>query len=445
MDSFLLQGDAARIPLPDKSVHCVVTSPPYWGLRKYSGEQGSEPLGWEPTFDLHIDRMVEICQDVRRVLRDDGVFWINYGDAYDDGNLMLLPHRIAIALQDDGWIIRQDAVWYKRNPMPEAVNGTRYGNKGCDCMKEQREAAIAEAMVVQGTPRHRLKGLMGRQWPADPNCPRCEGTGKLPEIELQRGSWRHTRAHEFVFMAVKGPKYWSDAEAVKEAWAGEYLSTGVKNPRYKYDQGQLPSQADGKPNPKDDVYGGRFTGGNENYRERGRNPRSVIDVPTRPYRGAHYATFPPTLISPLIQATCPRWTCPVCGAGWAPIVESRIDGKPRDQQGTYAKHDIDDNTATWANKASYYGDKISKVHGFRPTCAHPHSQDEAVPGTVFDPFVGSGTTVMVAQELLRRGIGLDISMPYLDRQAKLRTKIGAPTAQLDDLPLFSGLIDDTEA
>jgi hypothetical protein len=81
----------------------------------------------------------------------------------------------------------------------------------------------------------------------------------------------------------------------------------------------------------------------------------------------------------------------------------------------------------------------SNVLGYRPTCEHEHTQEEAVPGIVFDPFVGSGTTVMVAKQLLRHGIGLDISMPYLDGQAKPRTNLGSPREALDGLPLFEGL------
>src|SRR3990172_5174052 len=153
----LIQGSAFHNPLPDQSVHCVVTSPPYWGLRKYAGEQGQEPLGLEPTPERHIERTVEWAREIYRVLRDDGVFWLNYGDCYSttygttsytgmnehgstglpnqlkdrqtgisQGNLMLMPHRVALALQADGWIVRQDLVWAKPNPMPESVAGWRW-------------------------------------------------------------------------------------------------------------------------------------------------------------------------------------------------------------------------------------------------------------------------------------------------------------------------------
>jgi hypothetical protein len=166
----------------------------------------------------------------------------------------------------------------------------------------------------------------------------------------------------------------------------------------------------------------------------GRNPRSVVNVPTAPYSGAHYATFPPNLIAPLIRATCPRWACPVCGQGWAPVVEQHnhndttVDGRP-----AKGNHRADVGQAKMAS-----GERtrlISNTTGHRPTCDHPHTQEEAVPGIVFDPFVGSGTTVMVAQELLRRGVGIDISRPYLDEQARIRVGMGG--GNVDGLPLFA--------
>ena len=138
--------------LPEASVQCVVTSPPYWGLRTYHGEPGM--IGMETTFDEHLVHLVEIFHEVRRVLRDDGTLWLNYGDAYaHDGkwggrtggkhvaalhgptatgrtkrttglgpkNLMMMPARVALALQDDGWILRSEIVWHKPNAMPEPV------------------------------------------------------------------------------------------------------------------------------------------------------------------------------------------------------------------------------------------------------------------------------------------------------------------------------------
>src|SRR3990167_10813986 len=252
MSTGLAQAQAFRLPLATQSVNCVVTSPPYWGLRKYAGDQGDEPLGLEPTPERHIERTVQWAREVYRVLRDDGVFFCNYGDCYagsggennngglgstltgtarpitDDGsrsglwrrnprqeciaqgNLMLMPHRVALALQADGWIVRQDLVWAKPNPMPESVNGWRWQRERTKLDRSEHakkhnikggtEAMLRDASIHQG---------IGPDW-----IPEYEYGD---DYELRRGSWRHTRAHEYVFMLVKGMGYWSDQEAVREA------------------------------------------------------------------------------------------------------------------------------------------------------------------------------------------------------------------------------------
>ena len=155
----VLVGDALEVlrGLPAESVHCCVTSPPYWGLRTYKGGPGM--IGLEPTLDEHIYNLVVVfrhVRHVRRVLRGDGTLWVNYGDAYCGGgrspnpalnegskqatnngamgvgpspipsglkpkDLMMLPARVAMALQADGWWLRSEIVWHKPNPMPESV------------------------------------------------------------------------------------------------------------------------------------------------------------------------------------------------------------------------------------------------------------------------------------------------------------------------------------
>ena len=124
----IMQADVSQgIPLRDKTVQCVVTSPPYWGLRDYGlppsvwadGWRGC--LGLEPTPELYVEHMVQIFRDVRRVLKDDGVLFLNLGDSYSDKQLVGIPWRVAFALQADGWWLRSDIIWHKPNPMPESV------------------------------------------------------------------------------------------------------------------------------------------------------------------------------------------------------------------------------------------------------------------------------------------------------------------------------------
>lgn len=114
-------GDCLEVmrQLPDASVHCCVTSPPYWGLRDY-GVDGQ--LGLEKTPEEYTQRMVEVFREVRRILRNDGTLWLNLGDSYGKGKQLAgVPWRVAFALQADGWILRQDLVWHKPSPMPESV------------------------------------------------------------------------------------------------------------------------------------------------------------------------------------------------------------------------------------------------------------------------------------------------------------------------------------
>lgn len=333
-------------------------------------------LGLEPTLELYIEHMVEIFREVRRVLRDDGCCWLNYGDCYIDGNLAMMPHRVAIALQADGWIVRNDCCWKKPNPMPESVNGERWEN------------------------------------------------GKL-----RKGSWRHTRAHEYIFMLCKYMKYFCDQEAVRETSLPQSYRRAARGKQNKLGKGIRDDGASHNKRGAEDV----------TLNPAGRNPRSVLDVPTQSYKGAHYATFPERLIAPLIRAACPKRCCPECGAAWAPVVE-KTQGKPQHSPGGDSEK-IAHETARGKHGATsliYTGGGIqTNVIDYRPTCSC--GCRDHIPGIVLDPFIGSGTTGAVARELGRRWVGLDISYEYLDQQAKIRALNWTPSNALEDLPLFGGL------
>ena len=196
----ILEGDALTqlATLPAESVHCVVTSPPYWGLRSYGGDAGM--IGLEPTLDEHIANLVAVFREVWRVLRTDGTVWLNYGDAYaNDGkwggstgglhntalhgsassigrakvktglkpkDLMMLPARVALALQADGWWLRSEIIWAKPNPMPESVTDrpTNAHEKIFLLSKAARYFYDAEAVRVPGLSERGAK-LMADAWP----------------------------------------------------------------------------------------------------------------------------------------------------------------------------------------------------------------------------------------------------------------------------------------
>lgn len=222
--------------------------------QKCGGWRGA--LGNEPTIEMYIGHLVAIYREVHRVLREDGVAWIVMGDSFastaqgtknapqpkgsrdqpgqwanfrpkvglEGGNLMMVPHRLALALQADSWIIRNDLVYAKRSPMPESLGGTRWERHRIKVEKSDRATSPYHkaygnhpqgAGVAARAQREAYyeKGEGAPQWTDCPGCPKCEENGGYV---LRRGSWRHTRAHEFVLMCVKNMQYFSDQEKVRE-------------------------------------------------------------------------------------------------------------------------------------------------------------------------------------------------------------------------------------
>ena len=284
--------------LADQSVNCVVTSPPYWGLRDY-GNDGQIGLEQEP--EDFINELVSVFREVKRVLRDDGTLWLNIGDSYSGsgkgtaGNLgkkhnerhlehktggliptgtkpkdlVGIPWMLAFALRADGWYLRQDIIWHKPNPMPESVRD------------------------------------------------RC------------------TKAHEYIFLLSKSPKYYFDSEAMKEPAKYPFDNRGA---RADSRAGTSMNSVGGKTGIR---FGGNKYGdsddpkhstksGNEYIATGTRNKRSVWSVTTRPFKGAHFATFPPALIEPCILAGCPEGGTvldPFFGAGTTGLVAQRHNRK----------------------------------------------------------------------------------------------------------------------
>lgn len=273
-------------------VQMCVTSPPYFGLRDY-GHAGQ--LGLEATPAEYVAAMVEVFELVRELLADDGVLWLNLGDSYAGGgggnynknpihadhgqhitnvrnkpdwlasaslkpkDLIGIPWRVALALQAAGWYLRQDIIWHKPNPMPESVTD------------------------------------------------RC------------------TKAHEYLFLLSKGERYYWDAKAMREQAAPASLERWAQNVEDQTGSDRVPGKTNGNmkavggPRSKRDsfkredskraeVIPGQTVGTHRPDRDESewdtatRNRRSVWTVPTVPYSGAHFATFPPALVEPCILA-----------------------------------------------------------------------------------------------------------------------------------------------
>lgn len=388
--------------LPDRCVHCVTTSPPYWGLRDYKIATSEWADGWrgvlglEPTPELFVEHLVEVFREVRRVLRDDGVCWVNLGDSYNagtsakrkapktkvdvggwqdaeidggartharglkTGDLVGIPWRCAFALQADGWWLRSDVVWAKPNPMPESVNGWRWEKcrvkvraRPHNRMGDPTETNCRSWTTVGGD---NMAGAAG--WQPCPGCAKCEPNGGLV---LRRGSWRPTKAHEYVFLLAKSERYFCDAEAVREGIADSSRQR-ISQPTFGQQEG----------GPKDYANG---TNANRSARkalenfaenaEAGRNLRSVWNIATAPFKEAHFATFPPALVEPCLKAgTSARGCCPECGAPWAPIVEKeRKPTRPAVESKTTGRTD-----AEFGNRDPQRHVSESNVVGWRPTC-----------------------------------------------------------------------------
>jgi len=296
-DWTIQEGDANGVlsGLAEDSIHCCITSPPYYGLRDY-GIDGQ--IGLELTPEEYVARLVEVFEGVRRVLRDDGTLWVVIGDSYSGpprgsrvaGNLtnsnigseveeqrflgaqvnkgrlpgvkqkdlIGIPWMLAFALRDAGWYLRNEIVWAK------AISGPIY--RGGSCMPE----AVKD---------------------------RC------------------TKSHETIFLLSKSPRYYFDHEAIKEPASDNQITAARRN---RADTGAVGTSALWV-----DPHGQSGKGANERHRGAKRNRRSVWHVNPKPFKGAHFATFPPDLIEPMVLAGCPEGGTvldPFAGAGTTGVV-----------------------------------------------------------------------------------------------------------------------------
>ncbi len=506
----IICGDAMEglKEMPEKSIQCCVTSPPYWGLRDYGtepsiwggnpecnhdfqngivvlgnnrnfidregrksnnpaigGKQGScskcnawlGNLGQEPTPEMYTEHIAQIFRELRRVLRDDGTLWLNLGDNYygswqnyGGGNrgagkqrpivkgsqaqnpvwegteghrpastqphstlknkdMVGIPWRVAFALQADGWYLRSDIIWHKPNPMPESVTD------------------------------------------------------------------RPTKSHEYLFLLTKSKGYYYDAEAIKED------STCALPTDTNY-------RAKGKSDSRKDRPGCKpgFDDGDGFYKPSSRNKRSVWTISTKPYPEAHFAVFPEDLIIPCIKAgTSEEGCCSGCGSPWERILSSEHYGKG--QKGSYSGQGRPRGTAGGKGGAfdtGRAGNKITKTIGWKPTCvcwrkennmfddvvkdeygiwsqactscikqlglsANDECENDYIcgvtgcnnvashyisisdtefpvdPCSVLDPFMGSGTTALVATKLGRKYLGIERNPEYVElAEKRLKDKMG---------------------
>ena len=405
MNSGVFYGDAERVlkTLPPGIVQCCVTSPPYWGLRDYSV---AGQFGLEATPDEYIARMVEVFREVWRVLRDDGTVWLNLGDSYcsagkggewDEGRTQKGTGRTLYSRQ--------------------ANRGNYSGLKPKDlCMIPARVAlALQRNGAADPAEMERMGHLIGAitesydTWAEVPWRIRTE-VDRLQEIYVQahEGAWwvrsdiiwskpnpmpesctdRPTTAHEHVFLLSKRPRYFYDADAIREEG----------NPEGSHPRGKNASDIPCR---------------NDNGREialanpAGRNKRTVWEIPAAPYPGAHFATFPPKLVEPCILAgTSPR-ACEICGAPWKRKLARKYYGnKFRDADLTKGR-----NINQLGGQQFYENEyEAPQTIGWQPTCSCGHEGKGRC--LVFDPFAGSGTTGEVALKHGRDYLLIELNRDY---------------------------------
>lgn len=387
MSSVIVNGDARHIPLADKSVQCVVTSPPYYGLRDY-GVAGQ--IGLEQTPAEYVAQMMACADEWWRVLRDDGVLWLNLGDSYANDakwggttggkhaqglhgepvgrgkritglkskDLIGIPWRVAFALQDAGWYLRSDIVWSKPNAMPESVTD------------------------------------------------------------------RPTRAHEYVFLLTKSARYFYDAAAIKTP--PKEIDWEARKDRADTSHKSMPDVMKNGMRPHTDKQRGhsrRHDGFNDRWdampkaeqQSKFANARSVWEIATKPFSGAHFATMPAELARRCIAAgTSERGCCPRCGAPYTRIVDRESSWPARKETGATAgnvgvSNDYQNGIHGGVKHHNLGG--FSSTKGWQPTCEC--DAGDPVPCVVLDPFSGSGTTGKVALELGRNFVGVELNLAYI--------------------------------
>jgi hypothetical protein len=450
----ILVGDNREVlpTLPARSVHMVVTSPSYYGLRDYGHE---DQIGLEETPEQYVANLVAVFREVKRVLRDDGAVWLNLGDSFNDGNLLGIPWRVAFALQADGWTLRSAVCWHKINPMPESVAGWRWERCRVKMRAQARRSGGWKGQAQSdraGTFKERYEYGEGvAEYTDCPGCPRCAPNDGLV---LRRGSWRPTSAHEYVFLLSKaGAEYFCDGEALREdcsatSHGGPNVRPGEKNValgHHSPDSGGLGKWSDADKaagrnardvwsitsNPSrfahcsacNTFYPGGV--GNRTSTVKARDPRQETlfdlprtEAPQTPNRKVcrcgrddawvdHFALMPAELARRCVK-TAPGRCCSVCGAAWVAVVDKSPATAARENwNGNHASHN-------GASRPGGFYDRDCSTLGHRPacTCDTSHLKVPWLPATVLDPFAGANTTGVVCAELGRNYIGIELRPEY---------------------------------
>jgi DNA modification methylase len=460
----ILLGNCCELlrTLPRRSVQCVVTSPPYYGLRDYgtaeqvwggrrrcrhrwrsqgvskqrlrndaegglhSGRKHGKPLsggvtttlglgatcrkcgawrghlGLEPTPELYVQHLVAVFRGLRRVLRRDGTVWLNLGDSYWGGkgasNYAFQTRRKSASLHHEQHNIQSEL--------------------GALRPQDATHPTIKSKDLV-GIPWRVAFALQAAGWYL-----RSDVIWAKPNPMPESTTDRPTRAHEYLFLLSKRAHYFYDAEAIKEPSSGDTRAgtTGA------YTTGRITGSK------REQSANGQTTRGRLNQYCDGqtRNRRSVWTIPTKGYKGAHFAVMPEALVEPCIKAsTSERGCCPHCGQPWQRVVK-----KAGEYQAKWGEGSATMDARIGGGRNRGLRDKVLSYNatvGWQPTCTC--ARHKPVPCRVLDPFNGAGTTGVVAVKLHRHYLGLELNADYI-RLAKQRLRRARRTPQAQLTPLF---------
>lgn len=440
----LIVGDvmAGLASLPDNIIQTVVTSPPYWQQRDY-GFDGQ--IGLEKTHQEYVQTIVAVFREVRRVLRDDGTLFLNLGDSYckdskfggfsnsknkpandagvlpqgyrslcgmKRGNLVGIPWRVALALQEDGWILRQNIIWYKPAPMPESVSGWHW----VKCRKVINTYKAANGTYsAESTPGKPHSAKNGSAFVSSEkiDCPGCGRCSKNGGYKLKKGMWRPTTSHEFVFMLSKSPEYFCDGNGSKEPVSGGAHSRGdASNPK----QFRLSPNSSRQNMPKAND---SFAAGCSDLVEV-KNMRSVFRMAAEGSKENHFAGYPTELVRRCLSAAVsPAGCCSNCGTCYSPVVETRrVATRPGNDSKVGRVSSFNESPYN-AHEGMVVGNRdplrhtnVERIVGYRKSCSCEVS--EPVRPVVLDPFSGLATTGHVAINMNCRYIGIEKKDAYAE-------------------------------
>ena len=418
---YIINANALHLPLADNLMQACITSPPYWGLRDYSTadqlglEKSPDCLGWatgQPCGECYVCHMVQVFREVRRVLRPDGTLWLNLGDSYNG-------------------------------------SGGAGGDYGPGGLKDGQPRYPGRR--VNGL---KPKDLVGIPWrvalalQADGWYLRSDVIWHKPNPMPESVTDRPTKTHEYFFLLSKSEKYFYDAEAVREPLAKSTLAD-KRNGTGRHTQGKEYSKYfdDNAPGETAPDLPSWYRGKTFVNPEAGRNRRSVWTVPTRPYSGAHFATFPPALVEvPILASTSPK-ACPRCRAPWERVIEKgestyeRIKREQGISWGDMQALAVQDGTALKATREATGGTRnasgtrphlepaIKQTASWQPTCTCPDN-DGSGKCLVLDPFSGTATVGRVCIEKGRAYVGTELNRQYIELAQARTSRVQVELFQL---------------